>query len=144
VVAAPCNGNKDQAWTLPAGPVSSQLPGLCMDDPATANGTPIDVWSCNGGAAQQWTTEPDGTVRVHGECLDVQNGGTVSGTPVELWSCDGSGAQQWRLVPDGGGVSLVNPQSSLCLADPGNATADGTGLQVATCADPAGQAWHDR
>jgi GH25 family lysozyme M1 (1,4-beta-N-acetylmuramidase) len=146
VVAGPCNGNKDQAWTLPAGPVSSQLPGMCMDDrgSAVANGTPVDMWSCNGGAAQQWTTRPDGTVRVHGKCLDVQDGGTASGTPVELWSCNGSGAQQWRLVPGGGGVSLVNPQSSLCLADPGNATADGTGLQIATCADPAGQTWRDQ
>jgi GH25 family lysozyme M1 (1,4-beta-N-acetylmuramidase) len=146
VVAGPCNGSKDQAWTLPAGPVSSQIPGLCLDDRAnkTANGSPVDLWSCNGTAAQRWTTGPDGTVRVHGKCLDVQHSGTASGTPVDLWSCNGTGAQQWQLVPGGGGVSLVNPQSSLCLADPGDATADGTGLQIATCADPPGQAWRDQ
>jgi hypothetical protein len=101
----------------------------------------IDISSCNGTSGQQWTTGPDGTVRVHGKCLDVQQGGTASGTPVDLWSCSGTGAQQWQLVPSGGGVSLVNPQSGLCLADPGNATADGTGLQIATCASAAGQAW---
>jgi GH25 family lysozyme M1 (1,4-beta-N-acetylmuramidase) len=143
VVVGSCNGFKNQAWTLPAGPVSSQIPGKCMDDSGskTANGTKVDIWSCNGTSAQRWTTGPDGTVRVHGKCLDVQRSGTASGTPVDLWSCNGTGAQQWQLVPAGGGVSLVNPQSGLCLADPGNATVDGTGLQIATCASAAGQAW---
>jgi GH25 family lysozyme M1 (1,4-beta-N-acetylmuramidase) len=143
VVVGSCNGFKNQAWTLPAGPVSSQIPGKCMDDSGngTANGTKIGISSCNGTSGQQWTTGPDGTVRVHGKCLDVQQGGTASGTPVDLWSCNGTGRQQWQLVPRGGGVSLVNPQSGLCLADPGNATANGTGLQIATCAGATGQAW---
>jgi GH25 family lysozyme M1 (1,4-beta-N-acetylmuramidase) len=143
VVVGSCNGFKNQAWTLPAGPVSSQIPGKCMDDSGnqTTNGTKIDISSCNGTSGQQWTTGPDGTVRVHGKCLDVQHSGTASGTPVDLWSCNGTGAQQWQLVPGGGGASLVNPQSGLCLADPGNATINGTGLQIATCASAAGQAW---
>jgi GH25 family lysozyme M1 (1,4-beta-N-acetylmuramidase) len=143
VVVGSCNGFKNQAWTLPAGPVSSQIPGMCMDDSGnqTANGTKIDIWSCNGGSSQQWTTGPDGTVRIHGKCLDAEHGGTASGTPVDLSTCQGTGAQQWQLVPSGGGASLMNPQSGLCLADPGNATVNGTGLQIATCAGAAGQAW---
>jgi GH25 family lysozyme M1 (1,4-beta-N-acetylmuramidase) len=143
VVVGSCNGFKNQAWTLPAGPVSSQIPGKCLDDSGnqTANGTKIDISSCSSTSGQQWTTGPDGTVRVHGKCLDVQQGGTASGTPVDLWSCNGTGGQQWQLVPGRGGVSLVNPQSGLCLADPGNATANGTGLQIAACASATGQAW---
>jgi len=143
VIVGPCDGFKDQAWTLPAGPVSSQIPGRCLDDSGngTANGTGIDLWACNGGAGQQWTAKPDGTVRVHGKCLDVHHSGTASGTPVDLWACNGSGAQQWHLVPGGGGVTLVNPASALCLTDPGDATANGTGLQIATCAGAAGQVW---
>ena len=143
VVVGPCNGLRGQAWTLPAGPVSSQIPGRCLDDSGnqTANGTKIDLWSCTGAAAQQWTTEPDGTVRIHGKCLDVQGAGTGSGTPVDLWSCTGGAAQKWHLVPGGGGVSLVNPASGLCLTDPGNATTRGTGLQIAACAGATGQRW---
>ena len=143
VVVGSCNGFKNQAWTLPAGPVSSQIPGKCLDDSGnkTANGTTIDISSCSSTSGQQWTTRPDGTVRVHGKCLDVQPGGTASGSPADLWSCNGTGGQQWQLVPGRGGVSLVNPQSGLCLADPGNATANGTGLQIATCASATGQAW---
>jgi GH25 family lysozyme M1 (1,4-beta-N-acetylmuramidase) len=143
VIVGPCNGLKDQAWTLPAGPVSSQIPGRCLDDSGngTANGTTIDLRACNGAVGQQWTTEPNGTMRVHGKCLDVHQSGTASGTPVDLWSCNGSGAQQWRLVPGDGGVTLVNPASGLCLTDPGDATANGTALQIATCTSATGQVW---
>jgi GH25 family lysozyme M1 (1,4-beta-N-acetylmuramidase) len=146
VVAASCNGYKDQAWTLPAGPITAQIPGRCADDSRskTTNGTTIDLWSCNGTAAQQWTAEPDGTVRVRGRCLDVRASATVSGSPVDLWSCNGSGAQQWQLAPSGAGVSLVNPQSGLCLTDPGNVSTKGTGLQISTCAGEPGQVWRAR
>jgi GH25 family lysozyme M1 (1,4-beta-N-acetylmuramidase) len=141
VVIGTCSGLRNQAWTLPAGPVSSQIPGRCMDDNGnhTANGTKTDLWACNGSAAELWTTEPNGTVRIHGKCLNAQGGG--AGSPVDLWSCNGSAAQRWHLVPGGGGVSLVNPASGLCLTDPGNATAKGAGLQIAGCAGATGQRW---
>ena len=144
VVVGSCNGYKNQAWTPPAGPVSSLVPGLCLDDSGngTGNGTAIDVSACNGSTAQQWTTEPDGTLQVHGKCLDVRASGTSSGTPVDLWSCNGTGAQQW-LVPGTAGASLVNPESGLCLADPGDATANGTGLVIATCTGAHGEQWRD-
>ncbi len=68
-------------------------------------------------------------------------GGRPGGGRSGSGRCNRTGGQQWQLVPGGGGVSLVNPQSGLCLADPGNATANGTGLQIATCASATGQAW---
>jgi hypothetical protein len=132
----PCNGYANQAWALPPGPVASQVPGLCLDDSGdqTANGTKIDVWGCNGSAAQAWLAEPDGTVRINGKCLDVAHGATASGSPVDLFACNGTKAQQWELTGAGAGVTLVNPASGMCLADPGDATADGTQLVISTCA----------
>jgi GH25 family lysozyme M1 (1,4-beta-N-acetylmuramidase) len=143
VLAGSCNGTTYQAWTLPAGPVGSQLPGKCLDDRAnsTVNGTRIQLWSCDGTAAQQWTPEPDGTIRVHGKCLDVHSGATASGTPVDLWSCNGTAAQQWHLVATGAGIAAVNPHSSRCLTDPGDSTTDGTALQIATCSGAPGERW---
>jgi hypothetical protein len=38
---------------------------------------------------------------------------------------------------------LVNPESGLCLADPGDATANGTGLVIATCTGAHGEQWRD-
>jgi GH25 family lysozyme M1 (1,4-beta-N-acetylmuramidase) len=139
-----CTGRPSGKWTLPAGPVASQIPGQCLDDSGngTANGNPVDLRSCDGTAAQAWQAEPDGTVRVHGKCLDVYHAGRVSGTPVDLYTCNGTVAQQWRVVPDGAGIRLVNPASGLCLADPGDTTANGTWLDVATCtAGDPGMNW---
>ncbi len=138
-----CNGKRNEIWTLRAGPVRSQIPGKCLDDSGnkTANGTKIDMWSCNGTAAQRWVAKPDGTVRIHGKCLDVHNSGTTSGTRVDLWTCNATVAQQWRLNPRGAGARLVNPHSGLCLADPGDATANGAWLQIITCSQAPGQGW---
>jgi GH25 family lysozyme M1 (1,4-beta-N-acetylmuramidase) len=140
----PCDGYTNQSWTLPPGPVTSQIPGMCLDDSGnqTADGTKIDIWGCNGTAAQAWLAEPDGTVRINGKCLDVAGGAKSSGSPVDLYSCNGTQAQQWNLVPAGAGVTLMNPGSGLCLADPNDADSDGTQLVISTCVtgDP-GMSW---
>ena len=145
VVIWSCDGDRNQAWTPPPGPVASQIPGRCLDDSGnlTADGTKVDIWSCNGSAGQTWTVKPDGTVRVNGKCLDVAGSGTASGTLVDLYSCNGSPGQQWRLAPEGAvGARLANPLSGLCLTDPADATASGVQLQILACSatDP-GQAW---
>jgi GH25 family lysozyme M1 (1,4-beta-N-acetylmuramidase) len=142
-----CTGQADQKWTLPAGPVASQLPGTCLDDSnnAAASGTPVDLWACDGGAAQAWQARPDSALRIHRKCLAVAGSGAVSGALAELRDCSGVRAQQWHMIADRGGVSLRNRASGLCLADPGDATANGTRLEMATCSatDP-GMAWRVR
>ena len=81
-------------------------------------------------------------MHANGKCLDVQHGAKASGSPVDLYSCNGTPAQQWRLMPAGFGINLVNPVSGLCLADPGDATAAGTQLVIATCtAGDPGMSW---
>ena len=71
----------------------------CLDVPgkATANGTLLQIWDCNGGTNQQWTLNSDGTVvgRESGLCVDVTGGGTANGTAVELWTCNGQSNQRW-------------------------------------------------
>ena len=144
VVIWSCTGYRNQAWTLPAGPAASLIPGKCLDDNGnqTADGTAIDIWTCDGSAAQAWLVRADGTVTAHGKCLEVSASGVSIGTAVDLHSCDGSLGQLWHLIPGGAGSMLTNPHSGLCLADPADARADGTQLQVTTCsaADP-GQSW---
>ena len=140
----PCGGHANQSWSLPAGPIVSQIPGMCIDDSAdqSADNTKIQIWPCNGTPAQAWQAETDGTVRVHGKCLDVKAGAKTSGSPVDLYSCNGTQAQQWRLMPAGMGITMVNPVSGLCLADPGDSAAAGTQLVIATCtAGDPGLSW---
>ena len=139
-----CAAVNAEKWTLPPGPVVSQIPGGCVDDTGdrTNPGNPIDLQPCNGGAAQNWTAEPDGTVRVHGMCLDVYHALTASGSVLDLTGCNGTVAQQWKILTDAGGVELQNPHSGRCLADPGDSTASGTRLVIGACstADP-GVGW---
>ncbi len=99
--------------------------------------------SCSSAAArQQWTAQPDGTVRQPGKCLDVTGAGTASGTDADLAACTGGPGQQWQINPAGAGQQLENPQSGLCLADPSDRTVNGTQLVIAACTggDP-GTSW---
>ena len=60
----------------------------------TADGTQIQLYTCNGSAAQTWTRNGQ-TLRALGKCLDVSGGGTADGTKIQLWTCNGTGAQNW-------------------------------------------------
>jgi len=119
------------------------LAGKCVDVAGanTADGTSVQLYSCNGTAAQQWSVNLDGTIRALGKCLDEVAGGTVDGTRVQLHSCNGSAAQQWR--PSAG--TLVNPQSGRCLDATNRSSADGTPLQIWSCVAsspaPENQTW---
>jgi lysophospholipase L1-like esterase len=120
----------------------SGIPGKCIDvrNSGTADGTPVQLYGCNGTGAQRWTYAPGagGTLRALGRCLDVSGGGTANRTKVQLWPCNGTGAQRWVT---GLNSSLVNPQSGRCLDDPGSSTVDGTQLQIYDCNGAAAQRW---
>jgi chitinase len=138
-----------QQWRSPpaaGGARSGEITGLagkCVDVywGRTANGTPVQLYTCNGSSAQWWTLPGDGTVRALGRCLDVPGGSTASGTPVQLWDCNGGANQVWRSQADD---TLRNPLSSKCLDAPGWSSADGTRLQIWDCNGGANQAWHMR
>ncbi|MGA5317179.1 lectin [Streptomyces pseudogriseolus] len=116
------------------------LAGKCVDVAGanTANGTPVQLYDCNGTTAQRWTVGSDGTIRALGKCLDVASGGTADGTPVQLWDCNGTAAQRWVVTA---ARDIVNPQADKCLDVTGNNSANGTRLQIWTCAGTANQKW---
>ncbi|WP_217254133.1 ricin-type beta-trefoil lectin domain protein, partial [Streptomyces sp. AC602_WCS936] len=88
--------------------------GKCLDvdNAGTADGTEVQVWSCNQSSAQEWTVGGDGTLKALGKCLDVSGGGSADGTRIQLWTCNGTGAQKWAAQSDG---TVRNPQSGKCL-----------------------------
>ncbi|MFE7758914.1 ricin-type beta-trefoil lectin domain protein [Streptomyces sp. NPDC057429] len=121
------------------GPITG-IGGKCVDVAGanSANGTPVQLYDCNGSAAQRWTVGSDGTVRALGKCLDVASGGTADGTPVQLYDCNGSAAQQWAVPA---ARDIVNPQANKCLDASGSSSANGTRLQIWTCTGAANQKW---
>jgi beta-glucosidase len=113
--------------------------GLCLDvaSDSNADGSKVDVYTCNGTNGQQWTAEPNGTVQADGKCLDVVGGGTANGTLVDLYTCNGTGAQDWVPQSDG---ALLNPQSNACLDDTGYG-GSGTQVQIWSCGGTGNQDW---
>ncbi|PFG33693.1 glycoside hydrolase family 16 protein [Sanguibacter antarcticus] len=124
------------------GPLRAGDSTLCLDVPwyQVQDGTPMQLATCNGGTAQDWTRSEDGTVRALGRCLDVAASGTANGTVVQLWTCNGTGAQKWSYDPSAG--TLTNPQSGKCLdAVGGLPLRDGQRVQIWDCNGAANQHW---
>ncbi|MEV4315465.1 family 16 glycosylhydrolase [Actinocrispum sp. NPDC049592] len=115
------------------------LAGKCVDVAGAnnANGTAVQLYDCNGTAAQQWSRSGN-AFQALGKCMDVSGGGTANGTPVQLWDCNGSGAQQWAVS---GAGDIVNIQANKCLDVTGNNSANGTRLQIWDCSGGANQKW---
>ncbi|MFE7706926.1 ricin-type beta-trefoil lectin domain protein [Streptomyces sp. NPDC057486] len=116
------------------------LGGKCVDvaGASAANGTAVQLYDCNGTAAQKWTVGSDGTIRALGKCLDVKDNSTANGAQLQLWDCNGGGNQRWGVS---GARDIVNVQADKCMDATGNSSANGTRLQIWTCAGTANQKW---
>jgi glucosylceramidase len=125
--------------TTPTGAITG-IGGKCVDvaGAATANGTAIQLFDCNGSGAQTWTVAADGSLQALGKCMDIVSGGTANGTPVQLFDCNGSGAQKWTYTSS---HDLVNPASGRCLDATGVSSANGTRLQIWDCTGGTNQKW---
>ncbi|MFJ4521788.1 lectin [Streptomyces sp. NPDC088810] len=116
------------------------LAGKCLDVAGanSADGTPVQLYDCNGTNAQQWTVGSDGTIRALGKCLDVTGNPTADGAKVQLWSCTGGANQKWTVTA---AHDIVNPQADKCLDVTDNNSANGTRTQIWTCTGGANQKW---
>ncbi|MFE9555169.1 ricin-type beta-trefoil lectin domain protein [Streptomyces sp. NPDC006703] len=76
--------------------------GKCLDVEGGRrdNGTPVQLYTCNGTAAQQWILYSDANgphlqSRDSYKCLDAAGGKTDDGTKVQIYQCNGTAAQTW-------------------------------------------------
>ncbi|MFF9340575.1 RICIN domain-containing protein [Streptomyces sp. NPDC014773] len=123
--------------------------GKCLDAraAATADGTAVQQYGCNGTTAQQWTVTAtsDGHVRIGNrndpaQVVDVTDVSTADNAPLQLWTYGGGLNQQWRAVDEGDGTfRFVNRNSGKCLDVPAASTADGVQLVQYTCNGTAAQ-----
>jgi alpha-galactosidase len=116
--------------------------GKCLDVPNStqANGTQLQIWTCNGGGNQLWTSTPSHQLTVYGgaKCLDAFNNQTTAGTKVEIWDCNGGANQQWQLNANG---TITGVQSGLCLDVTGASTSNGALAELWTCNGGSNQQW---
>ncbi|TFK19341.1 G-X-X-X-Q-X-W domain-containing protein [Coprinopsis marcescibilis] len=109
----------------------------CMDVRAAvfANGTPVQIYDCNGTNAQKWIIrQGTGQVRVAGTnfCLDASSN-PGNAVQMKLWQCfDNLPAQQWDFTIDN---RIVLNNRGLCLDLPGGSLANSNVLQTYQCAN---------
>ncbi|MDZ8189484.1 MAG: RICIN domain-containing protein [Nostoc sp. ChiSLP02] len=112
----------DQKWEFTAGGfLKNVLSNKCLDvvgDPATANGSSLQLWDCELAALtingirtdQRWGLIAGGYITnlLSNKCLDVAGDpATLNGSSLQLWDCELTGLsingfptdQKWRLVP---------------------------------------------
>ncbi|MFD5929898.1 ricin-type beta-trefoil lectin domain protein [Streptomyces sp. NPDC060333] len=98
--------------------------GKCLDvqGGGTADGTPVQVYTCNGGAQQGWRVWGDD----HGlylrnaksfKCLEVAGNGKTDGTKLQIATCNSGPAQVWAYTPRAT-TALKHVSSGKCLNFP--------------------------
>ncbi len=58
----------------------------------------MQLWDCNGSAAQQWTYSAGSHDVVNpaaNKCLDVAGNTSANGTATQIWTCTGAANQKW-------------------------------------------------
>jgi hypothetical protein len=129
------------------GALMNTASGSCADITGGSKtaGTQAELWSCNGGANQQYTRASNGELQVYPGasqmCLDTSGGGTSAGTAVVIESCTDSATQQWSIANGG---EITNSGSGLCLGPVSGGTANGTKLQLQSCANTSNQQWNEQ
>ncbi|MFJ3924152.1 polymorphic toxin-type HINT domain-containing protein [Streptomyces sp. NPDC090022] len=110
------------------------LSGKCLDldNGLVADGTPIQLVSCNASKAQQWRLTED-TLRFRDKCVTNQNGA------LRLVACNGGPEQKFTYRA--GDKSLHHPATNQCVDVPAWNDTDGTDLGLWTCNAQANQQW---
>jgi len=119
----------------------------CIDDPnfSTTNGTKIQMWGCNGTAAQQFrfssrdvqfTSTGTGHVQIAGKCLDAPGG--AEGTRIQINDCNSTTAQQ-VTVTSAGQLQL----RGMCVNANGDAS-NRAAVSLAPCRETSSQIWQFR
>ncbi|MEV6114879.1 RICIN domain-containing protein [Streptomyces sp. NPDC052109] len=117
--------------------------GKCLDVQGGKkdNGTPVQVYTCNGSAAQKWVLYgSEDSLHLRNvnslKCLDVQSGNNANGTKIQISSCTGSPAQTWDSGLRGA-TSLKNAGTGKCLDL--HTLDNGNDAQLYTCNGTAAQ-----
>ncbi|MCX5274647.1 polymorphic toxin-type HINT domain-containing protein [Streptomyces virginiae] len=110
--------------------VVTGLSGKCLDvqDGNTADGTPVQLLSCNETKPQQWRITGD-TVQALGKCLTSENGKAV------LKACK-PGEPSQKFTYRETDKALITGTNQ-CLTVPNDNDAEGNDLHTFTCASPA-------
>ena len=115
-----CSGSPTQLFNLVPSSAGyytiTDSAGNCWDltGRGTSGGTLVEMWTCNGGANQQfamsysqaqngWLIKP---FPLPSMCVDITGGSSANGAAVEIWSCNGGLGQLFKFGASTGKYSL--------------------------------------
>lgn len=101
----------------------------CMDDQRYAH-TTIQLYNCNGSAAQTFEFNNYGAIKVGGKCLDNNGYNKVD---LQLYTCNGTAAQTWRILLSGSDHSAGRIELNGTNKCVGNYNGDKLSLKLITC-----------
>jgi len=141
-----CSGAaSSQLWTIQTNG-TIQIHGLCLavTGGGTANGSLVELSSCNGSSSQEWTAGLDQELQNtgSGKCLGAPS--ASNGTQLEIETCADTAAQHWRPPYDGLAYAgeLTAGTAGDCLDNYHSGTASGNKVDTYTCNGGAGsQLW---
>jgi hypothetical protein len=99
IVMWECNRSPAQNWTI-ATDGTIRITGKCLAirHGEKTNMAPIELWTCTGGASQQWRPVSSALVNpISGKCLEDPSFNTTNGTQLVIYTCSGLRDQQWTL-----------------------------------------------
>ncbi|MFT4029144.1 MAG: arabinofuranosidase catalytic domain-containing protein [Protaetiibacter sp.] len=95
-------GAADQHWIYKSDDRTLRSLTRCLDikGNATAAGTDVHLFNCNGVGGQEWVPQPDGTLKnpQSGLCLTATGGATSNGTILEIQACTGAASQKFTVT----------------------------------------------
>jgi hypothetical protein len=142
--SAPSDGDAQvvsEALSAPA-PLISAASGLCLDvkHNVTTAGTPLQIYTCNGGANQGFAFTAAAELRVFNntQCVQPQSGSGTAGMAAVIAACNGQANQRWTFNANG---SISSQASGLCLDVTGQKNAPSTPVGLWTCNGQSNQKW---
>ncbi len=133
---AACSTDPSQQWNVNSGQVIINNNCLDVTGQATASGSPVEIFSCNGGANQVWEYRGAALYNpISGNCLEEPTPDAIAGMQLHIATCNGSANQRWRLPVSGPVVSGI---AGKCLDYLGGA---GTEVDLYGCNQTAAQQW---
>lgn len=114
---------------------------ICMDanGGGTGSGTLIQIWTCNGTAAQDWAyNSTDKTIRPTYAMNMCVTAGAL-GAQLTLGTCDGATSRQWNRGDSG---YFQNVANSGCMDAASWGTANGTSIGSWNCSGATAQIWN--
>ena len=123
-------------------PIVGGQSGRCLDVPNGTDvvGTQLQIWDCNGSAAQVLAPRPGNPIVFTG--LTNVCVGARSGSQVQVQACDaGASDQLWNVAQNADQTLSVKIVSGECLDVASSGTANGSKVQLWGCNGTGAQKW---